>query len=112
MVEANYHEESGGYEAMEKLLDLPKPPDAVFAASDPIAIGAMQAVLDADLAIPEQVGLIGVGAHRYSKYLRVPLTPSSSSGLSSDAKPRGCYLTLCIEESPPVPSRSCSNLSS
>ena len=74
MVEANYHEESGGYEAMQKLLDLPKPPDAVFAASDPIAIDAMQAALDADLAIPEQVGLIGVGAHQYSKYLRVPLS--------------------------------------
>jgi LacI family transcriptional regulator len=74
MVEANYHEESGGYEAMLKLLDLPKPPDAVFAASDPIAIGAMQAALEAGLQIPEQVGLIGVGAHQYSRYLRVPLS--------------------------------------
>jgi LacI family transcriptional regulator len=74
MVEANYHEESGGYEAMQQLLNLPKPPDAVFAASDPIAIGAMQAALEAGLEIPEQVGLIGVGAHQYSRYLRVPLS--------------------------------------
>jgi LacI family transcriptional regulator, galactose operon repressor len=74
IVEASYHEESGGYEAMRKLLRLSAPPDAVFAASDPIAIGAMQAALDTGLEIPEQLGLIGVGAHQYSKYLRVPLS--------------------------------------
>jgi LacI family transcriptional regulator len=44
MMEANDHEESEGYEAMQKLLDLPRRADAVFAASDPIAIGAMQAL--------------------------------------------------------------------
>jgi LacI family transcriptional regulator len=74
IIESNYHEESGGYEAMQKLLALRLPPDAVFAASDPIAIGAMQAALDAGLQLPEQFGLIGVGGHQYSKYLRVPLS--------------------------------------
>ena len=74
IIESRYHEESGGYEAMQKLLALRPPPDAVFAASDPIAIGAMQAALDAGLQIPERLGLIGVGGHQYSKYLRVPLS--------------------------------------
>ncbi len=40
VIETHYHEESGGYEAMQRLLKLPAPPDAVFAASDPIAIVA------------------------------------------------------------------------
>ena len=74
IVESNYHEESGGYEALQKLFELPLPPDAVFAASDPIAIGAMQAALDRGLRLPEQFGLIGVGGHHYGKYLRVPLS--------------------------------------
>jgi LacI family transcriptional regulator len=74
IVESNYHEESGGYEAMQKLFDLPLPPEAVFAASDPIAIGAMQAALDRGLRIPEQFGIIGVGGHHYGRYLRVPLS--------------------------------------
>lgn len=74
IVEANYHEESGGYRAMKQLLALNQPPDAVFAASDPIAIGAMQAALEANLSIPETIGLIGVGNHQYSNYLRVPLS--------------------------------------
>ena len=57
---------------MRKLLQLTAPPDAVFAASDSIATGAMQVAMDAGLEIPEQLSLIGVGAHQYSKYLRVP----------------------------------------
>jgi LacI family transcriptional regulator len=74
VIESHYHEESGGYEAMQRLLKLPKPPDAVFAASDPIAIGALQAALEANLNLPADFGLIGVGNHRYGRFLRVPLS--------------------------------------
>ena len=74
VIESHYHEESGGYEAMQRLLKLALPPDAVFAASDPIAIGALQAALEADLSLPEDFGLIGVGNHRYGRFLRVPLS--------------------------------------
>jgi LacI family transcriptional regulator len=59
---------------MQRLLKLPKPPDAVFAASDPIAIGALQAALEANLNLPGDFGLIGVGNHRYGRFLRVPLS--------------------------------------
>jgi LacI family transcriptional regulator len=64
VIESHYHEESGGYEAMRRLLKLASPPDAVFAASDPIAIGALQAALEANLDLPAYFGLIGVGNHR------------------------------------------------
>jgi LacI family transcriptional regulator len=74
MIETHYHEESGGYEAMRRLLKLAAPPDAVFAASDPIAIGALQAALEADLNLPRDFGLIGVGNHRYGQFLKVPLS--------------------------------------
>ncbi|MBV8212145.1 MAG: LacI family DNA-binding transcriptional regulator [Verrucomicrobia bacterium] len=74
VMESNYHEESGGYEAMQRLLKLPSPPDAVFAASDPIAIGALQAALEANLSLPADFGLIGVGNHRYGQFLKVPLS--------------------------------------
>jgi LacI family transcriptional regulator len=74
VIESHYHEESGGYEAMRRLLKLASPPDAVFAASDPIAIGALQAALEARLDLPADFGLIGVGNHRYGQFLRVPLS--------------------------------------
>jgi len=49
--------ESGGYYAMKKLLS--SKPDAVFAASDIMAIGAMRAVREADLKVPEDIAFVG-----------------------------------------------------
>lgn len=74
VVEAPYHAESGGFQAVEALLRLNPPPDAVFAASDPIAIGALDAAQKHGLSLPENFGVVGVGNMRYGQYLRVPLS--------------------------------------
>ena len=44
---------------MRRLLALAEPPDAVFAYNDLIAIGAMRAVGEAGLRIPEDIAVIG-----------------------------------------------------
>ncbi len=53
----------GGAEAMNTLLDLDDPPTAVFAMSDEMAFGAMQAARERDLLVPEDLSLIGVDNH-------------------------------------------------
>lgn len=60
--------------AMESLLNLKRRPDAVFCHNDPAAIGAMNAILDRGLRIPEDIAVIGCGNIRYSESLRVPLS--------------------------------------
>ena len=50
---------AAGYEAMRVLLRLPERPDAVCAASDHSALGAIRAVSEAGLRVPEDVAIVG-----------------------------------------------------
>jgi LacI family transcriptional regulator len=63
-----------GLAAANKLLALPRPPDAIFASIDFLAVGAMQAAREAGLRIPEQFGVVGVGNIPYSEHLHTPLS--------------------------------------
>lgn len=74
VLEAPYHAEIGGSDAVERLLQQETPPDAIFAASDPIAIGALDALHRRGIRLPEDFGLIGVGNMRYSQYLSIPMS--------------------------------------
>jgi LacI family transcriptional regulator len=49
----------GGRRAITVLLALPQPPTAVFAASDTLAIGALEAAEDMNYRVPEDVAIIG-----------------------------------------------------
>lgn len=63
-----------GADAMRTLLRLNPRPDAVFCFNDPLAIGAMNCILDEGLRIPEDISLIGCGNLGYDDTLRVPLS--------------------------------------
>jgi LacI family transcriptional regulator, galactose operon repressor len=65
---------SSGNEAMKKLLALNPPPDGVFCYNDPIAIGVIDAILEAGLRVPQDVAIIGCGNLHFDKSLRVPLS--------------------------------------
>jgi DNA-binding LacI/PurR family transcriptional regulator len=54
-----YSTEEIGFEGMKRLLSLPDPPTAVFARNDFTAIGAMRAISDAGLRIPEDIAIVG-----------------------------------------------------
>jgi LacI family transcriptional regulator len=50
----------GGHRAMRALLDAsPSPPDAVFVASDVMAGGALQALAEAGVAVPDRIAVMG-----------------------------------------------------
>jgi LacI family transcriptional regulator len=76
-----------GYEAMKTLLAVNPRPEAVFCYNDPMAMGAMEAVLDAGLRIPEDIAVIGCGNVKYARMLRVPLSSvdQNSEGLGEKA---------------------------
>lgn len=49
-------------------------PDGVFCFNDPVALGAMRAILDSGLDVPEDIAIVGCGNLSYSDFLRVPLS--------------------------------------
>lgn len=66
--------ERDGYEAMRAWIKEGTVPPAIYAANDPAAIGAMNAVGEAGLSVPDDVALVGSGNIHYGDMLRVPLT--------------------------------------
>src|SRR5262245_9534622 len=66
--------ENDGYHSMRKWISEGNVPSAIFAANDPAAIGAMSAISEAGLRIPEDIAIVGGGNIHYGDMLKVPLT--------------------------------------
>ena len=73
IVEASFDDETG-YKAMQMLLRTNPVPDGVFCYNDPVAIGAMKAISEAGLNVPQDIAIVGAGNVHYSDVLAVPLT--------------------------------------
>ena len=73
MVDGEFLVESG-YNMMKELINKGSLPTAIFAASDPIAIGAMKALQDNGYRIPEDISIIGFDNSNVTSYTNPPLT--------------------------------------
>jgi LacI family transcriptional regulator len=91
------HSIEEGARAMRLLLQRNPPPDGVFCYNDPLAIGAMNTILDAGLRIPKDIAVIGCGNLHYDSCLRVPL--SSVDQHSQEIGRRVGKLVLSLIES-------------
>ncbi|ELQ6242905.1 ribose operon transcriptional repressor RbsR [Cronobacter sakazakii] len=65
---------AGGLRAMQSLLALPEPPQAVFMGNDAMAVGAYQALYQAGLRIPQDIALVGYDDIELASYMTPPLT--------------------------------------
>ena len=64
----------GGYGAMQELLRLRPRPSAVFCYNDMTAVGALKALHEAGVRVPEQVSVIGFDDIALAAYTTPPLT--------------------------------------
>lgn len=76
---AGYSTEDIGFDAMKRLLSLRKRPTAVFARNDFTAIGAMRAISDAGLRIPDDIAIVG--------FDDIPLAARMSPSLTTVRQP-------------------------
>jgi len=66
--------EHSGYVAVEKLLSLKEAVDAIFCASDLIAIGVIKALRKHNLKVPEDIAVVGYDNIPLAEFIRPPLT--------------------------------------
>lgn len=74
---AAHYRRADGYDAARALLELNPRPDAIFCYSDLLAMGAMRAVFDAGLSVPEDVAIIGIDDIEEGRYSRPSLSTVS-----------------------------------
>jgi LacI family transcriptional regulator len=102
IVEAG-HQDTTGYEAMKKLLAQTPRPDGVFCFNDPVAIGAIHAILDAGLSVPQDIAVIGAANMRYSDILRVPLSTVDQCTADMGQQAAQVLLESIAAKKPPKP---------
>lgn len=74
VIESNLTLEDGRL-SMEKLLQLKNPPDAVYAAGDYAALGALQVLQENNINVPDDVALVGFSNEPFTSLI----TPSITS---------------------------------
>jgi DNA-binding LacI/PurR family transcriptional regulator len=61
----------GGLAAMRLLLEADQRPTAVFAASDEMAVGAVHAVREAGLRVPQDISVVGIDDHEMAEFFEL-----------------------------------------
>ena len=74
LIEEGNHRVDGGLEAMQRLLEREPRPTAVIASNDLTAIGAMRAIRQQGLRVPEDISVVGFDDIQMAEFTEPPLT--------------------------------------
>lgn len=100
---------SAGYDQTNVLMDLPRPPSAIFCSNDRMAVGCYEALKERQLSIPRDVSVIGYDDEEVARHLTPQLTtlvlPHREMGRW--AVERGFALTSTRREKYPVHKLEC-----
>ncbi len=94
--------EESGYNACRALLESGHPFDAIFAASDLIAIGAMRALAQAGLSVPGDVAIVGFDDIPAASFTTPPLTTVMQDMRHAGEALVGSVMAQ-VEDRPPPP---------
>ena len=77
LVQPGDWEIASGYAAAQNLLKLSERPTAIFAANDVMALGAIYAIQDSGLAVPQDVAVVGYDNRNFTNTVRPRITTVS-----------------------------------
>ncbi len=79
LVNSRFFQMEDGIEPTKRLLDLPHPPDAIFAVNDAVAIGSLSVLRERGVKIPDDLAIVGFDNNPFSAF--------ASPGLSTVDQP-------------------------
>jgi substrate-binding family protein len=71
--------ESSGYQLTHELMTLGQPPDGIFCAADSLAAGALDALHELRIKVPQEVRVVGFDNRSFAAHQRPPLTTIAAS---------------------------------
>jgi DNA-binding LacI/PurR family transcriptional regulator len=77
LIQEGNHRVDGGHDAMKRILNSSARPTAVMASNDLTAIGAMGAIAEAGLRVPQDISVVGYDDIQLSAFTMPPLTTVS-----------------------------------
>lgn len=77
LIQGSGFQQDNGYQGMRELINRSPRPTAVFAANDLLAMGALSALRDAGLRVPDEVAIVGVDDIPAAALVNPPLTTIS-----------------------------------
>jgi LacI family transcriptional regulator, galactose operon repressor len=95
--------QSAGYSAMQQILELADRPTAVFAASNLLTLGVLQAIHERHLAIPDDIAIVGFDEMPWAMSLSPPLTTVAQPAF--EAGQTAAELLLARIRDPSMPRR-------
>jgi LacI family transcriptional regulator len=95
-----------GYREMKQLLALAEPPTAVFTVSDRAALGAIDAIKEAGLRVPQDISIVGFDDLANAEHALPPLTTVHYEREEMGRFALNCLLER-IDNSARAPTRTC-----
>jgi LacI family transcriptional regulator len=92
-----------GFEVTRSLMAEPRPPTALFCANDLMALGAMEALAQLGLKVPEDVSVMGYDDQEISRHTHPPLT---TMVLPNYEMGRAAVEALLVAADTPAPQRA------
>jgi len=77
LIKEGFFREDVGHQLAKRLMSMSNPPDSILCGDDEIAMGAMRALDDMGLRVPDDVALLGFDDSHISSHPRIQLTTIS-----------------------------------
>lgn len=104
LIQDGFFQQQGGFKAMQKLLDLPVPPTAVVSSNNLMTLGALQAIHERCIKIPDEIAVVGFDDMAWTPSLQPPLTVVAQP--TYEIGRQAASLLLERFENPGIPARN------